>query len=69
MYDFFENEDVFWENKTHATDLFGQRTIELIKQKVAALATQKSCWVWGRKKIFSYKTTLFNFLGHPLSLN
>ena len=34
MYDFFENEDVFWENKTHATDLFGQRTIELIKQKV-----------------------------------
>ena len=34
MYDFMENEDVYWENKTHATDLFGQRAIEIIKQQV-----------------------------------
>ena len=34
MYDFMENEDVYWENKTHATDLFGQRAIEVIKQQV-----------------------------------
>ena len=34
MYDFMENEDVYWENKTHTTDLFGQRAIEVIKQQV-----------------------------------
>ena len=34
MYDLMENEDVYWENKTHATDLFGQRAIEIIKKQV-----------------------------------
>ncbi len=29
-----ENEDVFWENKTHSTDLFGTRAIEIIERQV-----------------------------------
>jgi hypothetical protein len=34
MYDLMENEDVFWENKTHSTDLFGTRAIEIIERQV-----------------------------------
>jgi hypothetical protein len=34
MYDLMENEDVYWENKTHATDLFGSRAIEIIERQV-----------------------------------
>ena len=34
MYDLMENEDVYWENKTHATDLFGSRAIDIIERQV-----------------------------------
>jgi hypothetical protein len=34
MYDFLENEDVYWENTTHATDLFGERAVQIIQRQV-----------------------------------
>jgi hypothetical protein len=34
MYDFLENEDVYWENTTHATDLFGERAVQIIERQV-----------------------------------
>jgi hypothetical protein len=34
MYDFLENEKVYWENTTHATDLFGERAVQIIERQV-----------------------------------
>ena len=34
MYDLMEGEDVYWDNKTHATDLFTDRAIKIIERQV-----------------------------------
>ena len=39
MYDFLENEDVYWENTTHATDLFGERAVQIIERQVRQVQT------------------------------
>ena len=45
IYDFVENDQVYWDNTTHATDLFGDRAVQIIERQVPFKKDISNCHI------------------------
>ena len=41
LYDLVDQEDVYWDNTTHVTDLFGSRAVKIIERQVSSSTENK----------------------------